>query len=102
MRRSAEECAVAEPSMRSTISRQQAALARAPASTRLSSSSLGTPTARNSAGHIAASVFRATLTTMSWYCGSNQHAVNDRCPINENTPDQQQHNMPTTTLPKEG
>lgn len=59
---------MAEPSMRSTMSRQQAALASAPASTRLSSSSEGTPTARNSAGHMAASVLRATLTTMSWNC----------------------------------
>ncbi len=65
MRRRAEEWAVAEPSILSTMSRQQAALASAPASTRLFSSSLGTPTARKSAGHMAASVLRATLTTMS-------------------------------------
>ncbi len=57
-----------EPSMRSTMRRQQAAEASAPASIKSSSSSLGAPTAWNSAGHIAASVLRATLTTMSRNC----------------------------------
>jgi len=70
MRRSASACAGAGPSMRSTMSRQQAADASAPAPSRPSSSALGAPTAANSAGHMAASVLRATLTTMSRNCGA--------------------------------
>ena len=65
MRRRARPCASCAPWMRSTMSRQQAALCRAPTSSRASSRAPGEPTAANKAGHIWASVLRATLTTMS-------------------------------------
>ena len=60
--------AEAEPSRQSTTSRQQAALVSAPRCARPSSSALGLPTAAKSAGHSAASILRATLTTTSENC----------------------------------
>ena len=64
MRRWAE----AEPSRQSTTRRQQAALVRAPRWAKPSSSAEGLPTAAKSAGHSAASILRATLTTTSANC----------------------------------
>lgn len=60
--------AVGAPSSLSTMTKQQAELCRAPKDSSPSKMSLGLPTAANKAPHIAASVFLATLTTISANC----------------------------------